>query len=456
MEREEAIRRIKAWNLDSDDMEVLATAIPELKENEDERIRMALIKLMTVAGENYVRSATGFEKEQLIAYLEKQQERNVVPSRETILGICWKEDPEEREGLTQLQYIQKYWNEKCDYQNEQKPINNSTREKIISRATSEKQVVLLSESNGNAEIGWDTRSLEDAKKLLEYGIAFINERLGTKPAECGDDEKIRKGLIQHLKELRNWKVGTLSPIKVPAHYDAWITYLEKQQGRKPGATINGEPIPTENQSVNIPLAEWSDTDNIGWDEAFACVTRAEKSAKNEEELQNAVTAEKWLKEIKEKMYALARKEVEYDVSACGRRGRMGGVPREFSEKAEEYQKGIKPPYDADDIISAYESGMMEEEKEVEKVYKTQDVIFRKGLSEGRKVTLEGLPKWKYAELEMRSPVIKYLVEYEVDNGDEEPTRIVIPTNYVEPCQRYMEIDESLLRLGNVIDSVDGR
>lgn len=71
MEREEAIRRIKAWNLDSDDREVLATIIPELRESEDERIRMALIKLMTVAGEKYVASATGFEKEQLIAYLEK-------------------------------------------------------------------------------------------------------------------------------------------------------------------------------------------------------------------------------------------------------------------------------------------------------------------------------------------------------------------------------------------------
>ena len=94
---------------------------------------------------------------------------------------------------------------------------------------------------------------------MEYGIAFINEQLGTKQAECGDDEKIRKGLIQHLKELRNWKAGTMSPIKVPAHYDAWITYLEKQQEQKPaGATINGEPIPTENQSVNIPLAEWSE------------------------------------------------------------------------------------------------------------------------------------------------------------------------------------------------------
>jgi len=52
----------------------------------------------------------------------------------------------------------------------------------------------------------------------------------------------------------------------------------------------------------INITEWSDTDNIGWDEAFACVTSAEKAAKNEEELQNAVTAEKWLKEIKFKYY----------------------------------------------------------------------------------------------------------------------------------------------------------
>ena len=49
-------------------------------------------------------------------------------------------------------------------------------------------------------------------------------------------------------------------------------------------------------------AEWSDTDNIGWDEAFACVARAEKSAKNEDELQNVVTAENWLKRIKSKYY----------------------------------------------------------------------------------------------------------------------------------------------------------
>ena len=163
----------------------------------------------------------------------------------------------------------------------------------------------------------------------------------------------------------------------------------------------------------------------------------------------------WLKKFKSKMYSLAMKEATYDVEHCGRRGRMGGVPREFSEKAEEYQKGLNPPYDADDIISAYESGMMEEEKEVEKAYKTQDdVVFRKGFSEGRKTTLEGLPKWKYAEHEICSSVKTYLVNYEVDNGDEEPTHIVAPTTYVEPYHWYMEVDESFLHLEAVDESID--
>ena len=44
-----------------------------------------------------------------------------------------------------------------------------------------------------------------------------------------EDERMRKGLIRHLKELREWKVGSMSPIKVEECYDAWIAYLEKQK-----------------------------------------------------------------------------------------------------------------------------------------------------------------------------------------------------------------------------------
>lgn len=50
------------------------------------------------------------------------------------------------------------------------------------------------------------------------------------------------------------------------------------------------------------------------------------------------------------------------IGAEGRRGRLGDVPPSISRKAEAYQKGMKPPYDADDIISAYETGCMNAEK----------------------------------------------------------------------------------------------
>lgn len=152
---------------------------PELAESDDERIRKTLIEELSACntvGELKFRLPAP-TREECIAYLEKQKEQpkeelvyrlnglmqdyikegkdeeerehrlkcyqlfwdaledteffqqkeqNGIPSRETILGIwelgnIWKENPEARDGLTQLQYIQKYWNEKCDYKKDQKP-----------------------------------------------------------------------------------------------------------------------------------------------------------------------------------------------------------------------------------------------------------------------------------------------------------------------------------------------
>jgi hypothetical protein len=47
-----------------------------------------------------------------------------------------------------------------------------------------------------------------------------------------EDEKIRKGLIEHLKELKEQSVEG-SHLKRPEHYDAWIAWLEKQSEQKP-------------------------------------------------------------------------------------------------------------------------------------------------------------------------------------------------------------------------------
>ena len=121
----------------------LEKMFPQLAESEDERIKNLIYCIVRDRGDvGKLLEANGCPVEKALSWLEKQKE--------------------------------------------QKAIDDDTREKIISRAKSEKQVVLLSESDSNAEIGWDTRSLEDAKKLLEYGIAFINKQLGTKPAEKQD------------------------------------------------------------------------------------------------------------------------------------------------------------------------------------------------------------------------------------------------------------------------------
>lgn len=74
-----------------------------------------------------------------------------------------------------------------------------------------------------------------ALKYLKEKLNFLNPE--TKEAievlhpelRESDDEKKRKGLIFHLEELRDWKVGTMSPIKTKEHYDAWIEMLERMK-----------------------------------------------------------------------------------------------------------------------------------------------------------------------------------------------------------------------------------
>jgi hypothetical protein len=62
-----------------------------------------------------------------------------------------------------------------------------------------------------------------------------------------EDERIRKGLIKHLKALRDWTPGELSPIKVKEYYDVWIAWLEKQSKQEQLYIRFGE-IPTDGKS----------------------------------------------------------------------------------------------------------------------------------------------------------------------------------------------------------------
>ena len=99
--------------LNKEDLLDIFTELKE-KENEDERIRKEIL--------DYIDKATGCKR--WVAWLEKQGE---------------------------------------------------SIDKITQRARTEKQRVLLTETNGEANIDWDTRSVQDVKLLLEYGLDYIKK-----------------------------------------------------------------------------------------------------------------------------------------------------------------------------------------------------------------------------------------------------------------------------------------
>ena len=89
--------------------------------------------------------------------------------------------------------------------------------------------------------------MEDYKQKYEQAFEKAKEVYNRKDATDGgklilesmfpdlkesNDEKIRKGLIQHLKELSKVKDLSHTPIKFKQYYDVWISWLEKQCEQK--------------------------------------------------------------------------------------------------------------------------------------------------------------------------------------------------------------------------------
>ncbi len=100
---------------------VIDELAPDVKESEDERIRKALIDGFKRYNDGSL--FNGCLVREILSWLEKQGKNNT--------------------------------------------------DKIIERARTEKQRVLLTETNGDANIDWDCRSLDDVKTLLKFGLDFI-------------------------------------------------------------------------------------------------------------------------------------------------------------------------------------------------------------------------------------------------------------------------------------------
>lgn len=80
------------------------------------------------------------------------------------------------------------------------------------------------------------------------------------------EKKALETLIPELAESEDERVVKLITDSVFYQYGAGVEYkdvldyLDRLNGKICGAKINGEPVPVENKSVDIPLAEWSDED----------------------------------------------------------------------------------------------------------------------------------------------------------------------------------------------------
>ena len=245
---------------------------PELAETEDERIRKGIIGIINmVSGPDCDVYLNEKKKEEYIAWLEKQKEQK--PDVE----IC-------PHSVKSKSYSETgYPIEDCDYGLE---IALNILEKTLGKVQG------FQTDDGVREHQTAIKAVKDAKKEQKPWWNLEINPPTTKWTKEMIDEKFKE-LVEKYHEQK------------PAECIEDSVKFEEgfKTGRESGLRDGQKYVLDNAESFGLcKPAEWSDTDNIGWDEAFACVTRAEKAAKNEEELQNAVTAEKWLKEIKFKYY----------------------------------------------------------------------------------------------------------------------------------------------------------
>lgn len=113
---------------------------------------------------------------------------------------------------------------------------------IIEKAKTEKQRVILTETDGNANIDWDTRSLEDARRLLEYGLQYINTEL-KKQGEITSTEDFGEFINILSKQFPEVSFAKLSRIAVRVK-----KWLEKQGAERKQLYVRFGDIPSNEKS----------------------------------------------------------------------------------------------------------------------------------------------------------------------------------------------------------------
>lgn len=122
-----------------------------------------------------------------------------------------------------------------------------------------------------------------AQSLLGYA------KQEQKPAEVDEYEIIKKHITEDVLS---------SEVNKRLKECGWYVTDEKPEERNK-VTINGEPIPTENQSIDIPLAEWSEEDEERFMELISLLKDAEDYLKEHGNMfsYNPTLLINWLKSL---------------------------------------------------------------------------------------------------------------------------------------------------------------
>lgn len=231
MTREEAIKVIKEAmpTLWKETKDAIQTLIPELAESEDERIRKEIISIVKEYGRICEKEGDPCSTiNDCLSYLE-----NLKPSfRQIHDSVAW--DNGLRTGI------------ELEKQKEQKEIvqwPNLSNCKHDCKTCFAK-CIYRKEQNEEQKPAEDWR--EDRKKECPFRRILDNNLYGCEQyagVVCACDGNC-SWVVDYpkLKEIQDRK--------------------EQKPAEQNGATINGEPIPTENQSVDISLANWSEEDEI--------------------------------------------------------------------------------------------------------------------------------------------------------------------------------------------------
>lgn len=217
---------------------------------------------------------------------------------------------------------------------EQKPVEQKFVNNKFKMTKSKKQIILLTQQEGNNEIAFATDSLIHAKNMLGLGLAYINELINEDdkesvipngnflsnyfPLEPWSDEQTKRNLINFLKSLGATEIPQAS-------LNRYLAYLEKQGEQ------NSIDDLTQQEAMDIAVAKcfdwikdqdeyelveqnpaWSeeDDDNLSWlvEMLLGFDGNDIECYKDKKFIDKCKEVCKWLKAIKDRTFPQPKQE----------------------------------------------------------------------------------------------------------------------------------------------------